>query len=248
MGKPRWYLAGGVVALLTVLGLAVGPSIAFSDENEGDSAKVDAPDLGATNLDLFAALDARGQCLLRSSVFPAGGVGFKDSSLPYDDLSPLERAYATVRAELIRTTMDEMAGVTEVRGESGELDGVVFHVVAGATSYADGIDALVDRGRPELLAAYAELRGAGINVEVQQTAVVSLTDSCALQDAVQAALEGPVKDAGFGTVTDAVTGRLNVTVQPGLAEPAASLLSQFGESVTLSTFPEEVGRAGRGDS
>lgn len=251
MSRKRMMAAFGVVGALVIAAIAVPAISSFAEDvpvpglsSSAPSEAPTPPDLGETNLDLFANLDDRGQCLLKSSVFPSGGVGFADSSLPYDNLEPLERAYSITRAEIIRSTMDEMSGVTEVRGDSGALTSLVVHVIQGTPAYADGIAGVVERGRKELKSAYDLLTSVGVEVELRETAVVSLTESCAIQDDVRKALQGPVQEAGFEYVTDATTGQLRVTVQPGMRELAAPRLSEFGQAVLLDEFLAEVGTQG----
>lgn len=246
MSPKRKFAGLALGASLAISALVVAPSAASPTDDTSQAPQ--PPEFGPTNLDLFASLDDRGQCLLRSEVYPSGGVGFADSALPYDLLSEFERAYAIVRAELIRNTMDEMAGVSEVRTDSGALGAIVVHALAGAPAYKNGIQPLIDSGRAELRQAYNTLTSIGVRIEVEDSAVVSLTESCEIQDAVSRALIGPVTEAGFETGTDARTGRLHVTVQPGMEEEAAPLLARFGHAVVLDSFAEQVVRAGRADS
>lgn len=240
-------LALGAILVFTVSTTTVATA-APEERSSPDSGPGQPLRLEDTNLELFSSLDHRGQCLLRSMVYPAGGVGFADSALPYDEFEPLDRAYSTVRAELIRDNLDRISGVTEVRDDTGDVATLVVHVLKGDSLSSDGFDLILEQGRQQLRDAYEVISDAGVRVELHATADVSLVESCRVQDAAIEALTGQVQEAGFETTSDAATGRVILMVQPGLRELASEQLAEFGHLIELEEYPYGVARSGRADS
>lgn len=74
------------LSALVILGLTVtSPSaaLAVSEAEQPDDSAIQPPEPESLeNLKLVEGLGKQDECLFRNSVYPAGGVGFRDSSLP----------------------------------------------------------------------------------------------------------------------------------------------------------------------
>ena len=204
-----------------------------------------------TNLDLIASLDFRGRCLVRNSVYPEGGIGFEDSSLPYDNFAPVDRWYETARAELLRDNAEYMSGVTVGGDENGANNRFIMHFLVTAQRTVD-LESVIERGSPELNTAVAELRARGWTFEVAYTAVSNLIESCRVFEAMTDKRVAQVLDAqassGISSAINDVTGRLEIEADSIVAPVLETVLAPFGDAALITATDTPVVPNGRSDS
>lgn len=237
--------------------LFAAPSLASgTDEGPDDQ---DAPSIDMSNARILEGLDDPGRCLFRNGVFPEGGVGYEDPSLPYDDYPEDERAAEVYRAELLRAHADSLAGVSILRGPEGDLRGLNASVTIGS-SLADALTAstgdlssfltAITDSRP-LREAVGTLDALGIPRNVEISGVASMLESCVVQEAVfdggYSAEAGLPDDLGVETVTDQVTGQLVVTVPAAHAEDYDAVLAEYGDAYRVDPTDSQISFHGRSD-
>lgn len=233
------------------------PSLASGSE-EGLSEQ-DAPAVDMTNARIIDDLDNRGRCLFRNGVFPEGGIGYEDPSLPYDGYAEDERAAETFRAELLRAHADSLAGVSILRGPAGDIrwlnasvtiDSTLAEALATATGDPSSFLTGITDSRP-LRQAVATLEALGIPRNVEISGVVSMLDSCAVQEAIfdggYSTAAGLPDHLGVETVSDQVTGQLVVTVPSAYAAGYDAALEEFGDAYRVAPTTALVSFQGRAD-
>jgi hypothetical protein len=180
------------------------------------------------NLELVAGLSAQDRCLFERDVYPSGGVGYEDSSLPYDSFPPLEKAHMTLRAELIRANPDIVFDVIKT-----DTDPMTVEVVLKADSAGKSVslDELMS-GEPKALAASATLADLGVKVTSAATAANSSNEICELRALFHAVVTPDGSLASVFSIADAA-GVLHVTVDPADSEVLAKVAAQYKDSVVL---------------
>lgn len=205
-----------------------------------------APAIDMTNLEIVASLDDRGACLFRNGVFPAGGVGYADSSLPYDHLDDAARATSIYRAELLRAFPAQLAGITIPLSSGAEN---IVSAVQGSSALARELGTLDAATReallvarassPQLEAAVVLLDTLGIERSVQMHAHSNLLAACAVQESL---FDGSAQEAagigGVGVLTgvDASTGELVVEVPAAYVAALDGALSAYAGSYRIVPF------------
>lgn len=240
-------LTGTAVLLATTTSNAEDDPQALNQANnevvkEGTTT---VPGLDKTNLDLWAGLDEKNSCLLNHSVFPAGGIGFEDSSLPYDNLQGFDKNLSVFRAELIRSLGDEISGTNEILDEDQRVVGLTLYTVKGTGLTQADIDRVISSGRQEFRQANEELKTQNFTVEIQETANYNLYQICEAQEQVSELADEKLIEAGILTVGDPQSGQLQVTVPPGYGELAHQTYKVLGDKVIITEDTSKVSRSGR---
>lgn len=173
-----------------------------------------------TNMDLVSNLDEEGSCLFDHDVYPAGGVGYRDSSLPYDDLEPIHRAEQTLRAQILRMYAGQVMDVT-FTGSTG----IVTLSDSSIHGAVPSVDDLVNGDR-EAMDALAALRAAGTDVAVVSRQAPSLLDVCKIRSVIRSvATEYPTLSAGV--TINAAEGKVDITVNAELMLTLEAALLDF---------------------
>ena len=100
------------------------PTVALPAEPADDPPGFDLTNLRLTGVD---------RTLFNLGVYPAGGVGYRDSALQYDDLDPATAAVEIVRAQVMHNNVDLVMGVMRsLHSTTGGLEIVVDSRVAAS--------------------------------------------------------------------------------------------------------------------
>ncbi|MBF4549338.1 hypothetical protein [Pseudoclavibacter sp. VKM Ac-2888] len=198
-----------------------------------------------TNLKIVENLDEHGRCLFDHQVYPGGGVGYKDSSLPYDDFEEEgDRLLNTLRAEVLRNNSSSILDVFS----DPEADGLRVIVVGERKAAAEGntVDQLLAKSTPGQQALDG-LRKMGVRVDVEHTAQLSLESACEVEARVKSAAEQPETRSTFFYSVNAAEGRLKVVVPKGNTAFADTITKQDGDKVLLEYVDGELEQASRGN-
>ena len=188
----------------------------------------DASQPVTTNMDLVSSLDAEGQCLFDNDVYPAGGVGYLDSSLPYDDLEPIHRAEQTLRAQILRMHAGQVMDVSF----TGSI-GTVTVSNASVQGLVPSVDELANGDR-EAVDALAALRAAGTHVAVESRVAPSLLDVCEIRGVIRSvATEDPTLSAVVAP--NAAEGRVDITVNTESMDTLEAALSGFAPWIRVQS-------------
>ncbi|MBF4552392.1 hypothetical protein [Pseudoclavibacter sp. VKM Ac-2888] len=123
----------GVGASLMIL-----TSLAVASPPAASAAESDLIKLEDTNIELLEQLSPEDHCLWNKTVYPAGGTGYADNSLPYDGMDATKAAVLVVRAEALRDNMGSVVGVEAIgQGEVSSLQILVDEASADARTSAD---------------------------------------------------------------------------------------------------------------
>jgi hypothetical protein len=213
---------------------------------------VDDSGVSTVNLDLVNELDEAGQCLFRNDVFPAGGVGYKDSSLPYDLYSEEGAAVATYRAEIIRHFGRQIGGVSIRQNQAGEQ--------AVSVSFLSGTDDVqIARYFTELrtesepfASSESYMRSRGIDAIVATTARSDIFTACVAQNQLMAPDFGDLADipesVGIESFRDDATGLLQIVVPRAYVANVSRAMAAFSGAIAVSGTDAKVSFQGRGDS
>jgi hypothetical protein len=189
-----------------------------------------------TNLRLIAGLAPIDRCLFHMGVHPAGGTGYRDSSLPYDDLDPLTAAVEIVRAQVMRHNLDLVAGVVRpLHSTSGHLE-VVVDSRRGRTPTLDDLV----RDDAAALAAVAVLRERSIPITVTPRPAPTIRRMCEIGDALTA-----IRDAQGEVVTlmyrpDPSSGVVRVQTTAAGIPLVRAAMADFGPDVLVEDEPQDI--------
>lgn len=223
-----------------------GPSVAV-DDSTGDEPKVTT-----SNLDLVLKLSPMDRCLFEHGVYPAGGVGYEDSSLPYDNASPADRAFLTFRAETLRHLNEWAVEVSPTFDEAGTLIAATTTVTAGSWLADRTPESIGEWVSDDYRAAVRDLHGLGVATEMRPTALYGLASSCTVRSFVAGgglwSDSSIPKDTVFVHGTDLQTGQFQVRVAAPLLGATSALLAQFGDRAAVSVLEETPELDGRYNS
>ena len=235
--------AGGIVILLAAFSwtgaanaAAPQPAAATDSPAYSDNDSSANPLGWQTNIELIKNLNAQDRCLFQNSVFPAGGVGYKDSSLPYDEYEPIDAAFLTVRAELIRNNPDTVSGVTLDRDSNRGL----IQIIPETANRLVGLDKLVasDERVAEAVRTLAE---SGVTFSTATTGRVSIITGCEISDAVSNLKASDGTPINSGTNRDP-GGVVQVTLtKSDLSEKSVQeLIATFGDQIHVTPIDSEM--------
>lgn len=238
------------LAILTCVGaLSLGtfaPGIAFA---EPAPAEKETEGLDLTNLRLAESLDEKGKCLLRHDVYPEGGVGYEDPSLPYDDFDrEVDKEFATYRAELLRYGSASLLEVYPSAENGKDLLDII--VLAKADSNVDDrtLQGLL-KSSDALAKASQSLAERGVKVTVDSHAKANLDDVCALESQLMATTHdsrGAYLNLKFGI--DTKLGSLRVDAAPAQTQEVINLLEKIKGGFDVQTAEDSFEPNGRMDS
>lgn len=180
------------------------------------------------NGQLVSSLNAEGRCLFDNGVYPAGGVGYRDSSLPYDDLEPVPRAEQTLRAQILRQHAGQVMEVS-FAGKTGTVT-VSKASVQGATSTVDELAG----ADPAAVDALATLRAAGTQIGVESKDAPSLLDVCTIRSAIST-VATKIPTLSASAVTNAADGKVDITVNAESLLSLQAALSGFAPWIRLQS-------------
>lgn len=236
-------MAATGVATLLLAGLPSLPASAAPSE-AADEKNVDIEPMDTTNLKLVEGLDTQGECLFRSGVYPAGGIGYKDSSLPYDEYEAKDAAFLTLRAQTLRAHPDDFMDLyTEPNGE-GRFAGVVVATERWAES-PDNTLAVLAKGDPKIQEALDTLSAEGVPVRVEIKAAPSMNQVCAIQDSFTDVRSASGETVNVALMPDPLAGQLQILAGEDDAEIVGRHASQFGKLVRIDIEGLGVEGAGR---
>lgn len=215
-------------------------SIASASVTEGPVGEGEFAPVTLDNLNLVAGLPASDKCLFDRGVFPSGGVGYADSSLPYDHLDPINAAAMTLRAQLIRANPDAVFDVAA--STSGSRISLIVHVKA-APDVVPTLEDLVD-GDAAASAAHTALLRQGILTSVQYDAFNSTADICELRDTFHNLRADDGSRVTIYSEPDPRTGQLVITTVPADAREVEEHAAQYGARVSIKVDELETA-AGR---
>jgi hypothetical protein len=187
-----------------------------------------------TNLDLIESLKGTDACLYRHSVYPAGGVGYADSSLPYDDYPPQDAAFLTLRAETLRSAPAAVMDVT-----SGTVGGKTTATIVALAS-PEGADRFsleaLAAVNQHVASALSTIHDAGADVVVEWADAPSLLKMCEMEDRFPLLTDD--SGAHLTSYTDPLPLEhvLEVTMNVDDARFAAPLVEEFAPYLRLTTM------------
>ena len=148
-----------------------------------------------TNIGLISSLTGVEECLFRNEVFPAGGVGYENSALPYDGYNPTTAAFLTLRAETLRNYPNATVNVV-VNGNPGAWQITIIALENPQNSAKFSLEEL-SASDAYVSAALATLEEAGATATIDWTNGPSLVENCAIADS-----PASMEDADGNNVTD----------------------------------------------
>jgi len=248
----RQVVLVGLASVVLVLSSATLASAEDEPIEALNNYRIDAPAdpqqpvFDRRNLQAVEALDSRGNCLYRYSVFP------QSPALAPDEFGVWEVAADVYRSELLREYSDDISGVSFEYDEQNEIIAASVHAVVGSKAAESSLEGLYSRLGEKFRVALRELEADGVTFELARDSVQSLQAACVVEDQV---LYGPLFKAmgvdGFGLSSsiDERTGILEVTVPIELLDRTREWLSQFGLATEVSgSAHEDSYTAGRGSS
>jgi hypothetical protein len=165
-----WEDAAGTVSPSARVNNSVGlAALNFAGAADGGPKEWD------TNIDLISNLDFRDRCLYQWSVFPAGGVGYANSALPYDGFDERTKALSIVRAQAMRAYPETIGTVS--------IEGDLIRILSDPTS-SDAIDIVgIAQSDPDLQHSLEVLGRLGVRIEIGTGQHLSLLKSCEIGEA-----------------------------------------------------------------
>jgi hypothetical protein len=225
---------------------------ASSASQVADSTGENRPNVDMSNFNLVKTLDSAGQCFYNNSVFPNGGTGFANSSLPYEGLTELDRAFAVFRAELLRAYGAEVAGVDPLVDETHAITGAVVNVTPESVVAATTLDKLAPTVSIEFTKALASLVDLGIQVTVVPKAVQGFISACPIQGLIANGelwkSAGLPSDITATTVTNSETGQLEISVGKEFVAQLENSVAPYGDQVVVKELFGSIEFQGRGHS
>jgi hypothetical protein len=192
-------------------------------------AEPSLPQINTTNI-VVARLQGIDKYLFNRGIFPAGGVGYKDSSLPYDGAEPILAAFMTVRAQAIRKNLDSVMDVIRVQ-DGDRLNEVVIIVDEKSAGPSPRLDELV-RQDPAMIGALDLLRDAGITVSIDSRDVPSTRLLFDNDDTMHSLIGSDGRPVRVLTQPDPKTGTMNVVASAGAQRHVRAAGERFGKYVS----------------
>jgi hypothetical protein len=221
----KWFGSLGVGNL----SLAAIVSLGISLPAAADSSEVSENPLGwETNVELLESLEGLDACLFKLSVFPAGGAGYEDSSLPYDEYDPLSAAFMTLRAQTIRANPHRVMDVVRTTKTDALIvdSNVERPLTLGELAGSD----------EKIAAALATLSEAGWKVTIQASDAPAALEVCEIQNAASRIVDTSGEVIPNVTTPDALTGAVELIVPKDSFESPSvkALLLRHGTHINLT--------------
>lgn len=225
-GPKRWLFAFMAFALLAT---SSGPALADDTEDVPYLVASEYPPLD--NLELVRSLAPLDRCLFDLNVFPAGGIGYKNSALPYDAYSAIDAALMTFRAQIMRNNVDLVMGVARY-GRDHDTDrlGVVVDSRTAGTK-PPTVESLVGEDI-DARAALETLTSNGIGVDIELREALPIRRLCELRENFHS-LGGSESGPMLYVAPDLQNGALHVTSDTKSEEQIRELAREFGRDVIV---------------
>ena len=219
----------------------LSPAVAASPgPNEAASAPPDdfntEEELGwDTNLDLVKSLTGLDECLFRHSVFPAGGVGYEDSSLPYEGFDAPDAALLTLRAEALRMYPGSVMDVVSSGNTSTVRNVTIVAVTDPEGSETFSLDAL-QAANGKVDSAIRVIESTGVEIVVDRVGAPSLLDVCAIEDQFRGMKDDAGEQVTVFTQTLPLEHVVEVIVNVNDERYASAIAKYFGSHVRVTTM------------
>ena len=235
------------VVVLILTGTSSVHAVQFGTDPSSTPSEKDRA-ISMENADLVASLKPADQCLFARSVFPAGGVGYEDSSLPYDGFPEIDRAYLTLRALVIRNNMDSVLSVQAqgILGQTGEEPSVVILASGGAVTASPPKVSDFARQDVRIENSIASLKSAGIPVRVEVRDVPSTAKLCQVRKELHELKGSNGKLLPMFSQVDADAGRLILSVEQENLDAVSDVVRRYDPLVVVTTVTD-ISTAGRSD-
>lgn len=227
--------------LASITGLAV---LASTSIVGAPLAVAQPSEVPTDNLKLVESLDERGTCLFHSGVFPEGGAGYRDSSLPYENYEENDRAFQTLRAEALRLMPNLLTDVYV--GSSGSTTIEVLGTLA-AKDQGVSLESLSKADR-DIADASRDLGSLGYSVKMRFADGTSLLDSCSIANAVHGQTSASGEIIPVTSVTDLESGKLLVESPEAFDRDVRSLTEKWSDQVLYRTADASVDYARHNDT
>ncbi|WP_394255894.1 hypothetical protein [Pseudoclavibacter helvolus] len=208
-----------------------------------NAVETDLIQLEDTNIELLENLSAADECLWNKSVFPAGGVGYEDSSLPYDDMDETTAAALTVRAEALRDNMDVVMGVEPV----GEDKLQTLQILVSDTGTERTPEELL-AGSKAGLESLSALNAQGITVEVRAGSFPSISEVCQIEDRLDEMTSEDGSELSYYAEPNTTTGTVDVIVDAPITQTSARSNNSLFEHVNITVDPQLSSSARHNDT
>ena len=231
--KSKVILGAAVVLAFGVFVPTVGASGASDDQVSGpvDGFNVEESMGWDTNLELVESLTGLDECLYRHSVFPAGGVGYADSSLPYEGLDEIDRAVLTVRAEVLRAYPDSVMDV--VLASESEVKIVALGEPESGVRFS--LDELLSVNA-NVASAVATLEKNGLAVVVDWADAPSFVEACEIEDQFRALKNADGEQVTVFTQPWPLEHVVEAIVNVDDAQFAEGILEAYGAHARVTTM------------
>ncbi|MBM9469636.1 hypothetical protein [Nakamurella leprariae] len=234
----RWttVVAGALTLLAAVPANAASKPVSTYDSTT-------ARPIDRSNVDLVAELQPLEKCLYEFGVYPAGGVGYKDSSLPYDHYTPLQASVLTLRAQIMRNNVDTVAGIL-IDSDGQGVSSMQVAVSSRTTDSQPSIAELVVND-PIASAAYDYVKGAAISVGALRIDAAPLRQQCTIREEFHSLRGVDGRPVTVYTSPSPGSGKMNVVTTPHYEEPVRQLAKRFASDVAIAI--DSIEDAGRHD-
>lgn len=231
--KSKVVFGAAVVLAFGVFVPTVGASGASDDQVSGpvDGSNVEESLGWDTNLELVESLTGFDECLYRHSVFPAGGVGYADSSLPYEGLDDIDRAVLTVRAEVLRAYPDSVMDVVLV-SESEVKIVALGDPESGVRLSWDELLSV----NANVASAVATLEKNGLAVVVDWADAPSFVEACEIEDQFRALKNADGEQVTVFTQPLPLEHVVEAIVNVDDSQFAEGILEAYGSHARLTTM------------
>lgn len=240
----RAIRAGAVVATGGLIAVSLfTPAVAASGGAQepvpgpSDGYSVDESLGWETNLGLVESLRGVDECLYRNAVYPAGGVGYSDGSLPYDDFDAPDRALLTLRAETLRTHPGSVMDVVST-GEAGSVRVTIVALSDPEGQPKFSLDEL-QAADQDADGAVRTIEASGAEIVVEWVDAPSLLEVCAIQDSFKALTDGNGTPVTSFVIPDALGHNVKATLNVNDVQYAESLAATFGDHLRIEATEDE---------
>lgn len=237
------------LAALVIMGLTVTitPTAVAEEANPAPPVQTDVqpPEQESLkNLELVESLGKQDECLFRFSVFPAGGVGYKDSSLPYEELDEISAAISTLRAQTLRANPDAVMEVYNENSVSGDRGSSIVILASDSSTFEATSLEKLGASDPAVAGALRTLKANDVPVRVDTRRVLTINQVCALQDQLADLTDPAGNPVDSFSVPEVESGQLVVTTTEQFVPEVEKLARATKDQVRIETTPE-LGLAGR---
>lgn len=236
--KTKMFSAIAVLSV-GILSVSAYGSVATADTQDSKVTKEVTP---ITNTALISQLTGIDRCLYEMEVYPSGGVGYEDSSLPYDDYSAEQQAFLSLRAQLLRENPGSLMEVVQ--------DGKEVNIVASTASSQKVGSTLVSEitsGASDISKAVDQLQDAGLEVSVVTKQAPTVQQICDMKQKL-ASEKTATGESLYRIVTPYVTegeSYLRIETTKEFASQITASLKGYAGLYKIELQSEELQLAGR---